>query len=126
MPKIDKNLYLHQSTISDYFQFFADGEVPVERIMCAMYAYKDIIGSNEVYLGHVNMTALYQNILSYVEQYVGNDVILWVYPISKEKFLILDCYYLYYDNVSRSVYAQEMTISKEELKEKRFEKCSKS
>ena len=123
MYKISNHLFFDEPR--KLFKFVFDKEVTLEHVMCLMYSYKDIIGDNEVYLREVNVTSLFRKICSDTEMYVGNERIVWVYPVNDHTYLVLHCYYISYTDVYQYVYAEEF-ITKEELKELGYEKCSKS
>ena len=123
MYKISDHLFFDEPR--KLFKFIFDEEVTLEHVMCLMYAYKEVIGDNEVYLREVNVTSLFRKICTDTEMYVGNESLVWVYPVNDHIYLVLHCYYICYTDVYPYIRTEEY-MSKRELEELGYEKCSKS
>lgn len=122
MYKISNHLFFDEPR--KLFKFVMQNEITLEKAMCLMYSYKDIIGEYEVYVDNVNMTSLFRKMCSETEMWVAESKIVWVYPIGKDNYLVLHCYYISQTEVFQYIYGEE-TMTKDELEESGYVKCQK-
>ena len=92
MHGIRGGIYLVKEEMSLTQRFLTTRDVSLEQIMGAMYACKDEITSDIVFVGNVDMTSLFQKVKEKTIVLENEDKRLALFPCDEDSYLVIGCY----------------------------------
>ena len=99
------------------WHFITTGDVPLEQIMGGMYAYRNVIGLDNVFVNDIDMTWFFRQVAAKTVVYENADKRLALFPYSTNSYLVISRYnytvLFEYPNVGD-------TITKKALTEKEY------